>query len=179
MASFGGCQPREEAAESAAAEYELAADWSLADADGRIVTLSDEILQGPRLVLFWATWCPYCRALMPHIQSIVMEYGGAIAVLAVNIREDGDPAAYLAKSGFDFRLLPEGEKVAELYDVKSTPGLFLVDTNGNIRFDATRLPALPLSQDGEKLPHRIAAQRRAPYWAAELRKALDQTLDES
>ncbi len=30
---------------------------------------------GVDIYLFWASWCPYCKALMPHLQSIQVEYG--------------------------------------------------------------------------------------------------------
>jgi hypothetical protein len=33
-------------------------------------------------VLFWATWCPYCKALMPHVQSNLDEYGKQVRVVA-------------------------------------------------------------------------------------------------
>lgn len=177
--ALASCQPPAPATPHDDGRYEAAPDWSLADADGRIVKLSEKIREAPQLVLFWATWCPYCRALMPHIQSVVMEYNGNIGVLAVNIMEDGEPATYLEKAGLDFTLLPEGEKVAELFGIQGTPGLLLVDTDGNIRFDLNKVPELAVGEDGEKLSHRLRSQRLAPYWAAELRKAIDQTMDGS
>lgn len=44
-------------------------------------------LERPTIILFWATWCPYCKALMPHLQSIMLEHPGKVDVLALNIRE--------------------------------------------------------------------------------------------
>ena len=61
-------------------------------------------IERPTIVLFWATWCPYCRALMPHLQSILDEYGEQVEVIALNIREDEDPVEYLDRFGFQFRL---------------------------------------------------------------------------
>jgi len=177
--ALAACQPPASPTPNESVRYEAAPDFSLEDVDGRVVRLSDEISAAPQLVLFWATWCPYCRALMPHIQSVVMEYDGNLGVLAINIMEDADPNAYLEKAGFDFTLLPKGDKVAELFGVRGTPGLLLVDTDGKIRFDLNKVPELAVGDDGEKLSHRLKAQRLAPYWAAELRKAIDQTMDGS
>jgi len=159
---------------AAQTEDRQAPDWTLADAAGEPVSLSAAVREKPQIILFWATWCPFCRALMPHIQSVLMEYGDGIGVLAVNIMEDGDPADYLAKNGFDFRLLPSGEQVAELYGVKGTPALFLVDTRRRIRFDLDSLPRLPIPEaEAAGMSRREFAGRMAPYWAAELRKAID------
>ena len=102
-----------------------------------------------------------------------MEYGDAIGVLAVNIKEDGDPVTYLEKGGYDFTLLVDGDAVADRYEIVGTPGVILVDTNQVIRFDLRKIPRPELDADGKELSHRQAAQRLAPYWAAELRKALD------
>ncbi|UZN00134.1 TlpA family protein disulfide reductase [Lysinibacillus sp. MHQ-1] len=48
--------------------------FSLTSLDGKNVKLSD--LRGKKVVLnFWATWCPPCKAEMPHMQSFYDEYG--------------------------------------------------------------------------------------------------------
>ena len=113
---------------------------------------------------------------MPHLQSIRLEYGNDIGILAINIMEDGDPASYITEAAFDFTLLLNGDPVAKKYGITGTPGVVIVDTNQKIRFDLRKLPGLGSGVDGEKLSRKQVAKRLAPYWAAEIRKALD-TLD--
>lgn len=163
----------------AADETRVAPDWTLQSQNGESVTLSEATAEQPVIVLFWATWCPYCKALMPHIQSVQLEYGDKIRVLAINFRDDkGDPVAFIESAGYDFTLLPDGDDVARLYGVWGTPGLLVIDTDRNIRFDLYALPKLDLSDAGESPTHGKKAARLAPYWAAELRKALDLVLSE-
>jgi len=134
-------------------------------------------LTGPTIVLFWATWCPYCKALMPHLQSILDEYPGRVRVLALSIRDDGDPAAVLAEYGFDFTPLIAADAVAESWGVKGTPGLFLADAGGRVVFDRLRIQARaePESPQTEAaMKHYQKAARNAPYWASRLRVALDE-----
>lgn len=139
-----------------------------------------EDLEGPTIILFWATWCPYCKALMPHLQSIVDEFPGQVRVVALNIREDGDPAAYLAEYGYDFRLVANADPAAELWGVKGTPGLFLADASGRVVFDRMRIPPEEYPEPGVNDPnpmkHYHRAARGAPLWAAKLRQALDSLL---
>ncbi|MDX1570858.1 MAG: TlpA disulfide reductase family protein [Xanthomonadales bacterium] len=147
--------------------------WTAEASDGTTVEFPGEA-DRPRILLFWATWCPYCKKLMPHLQSIVDEYGDAISVISVSVFEedDGDPAGDLEDFGYQFGLIKQGESIAEQYGVKGTPGLFLVDEQGMIRWhlglamqDEARMAGLS--------KHWERASRRAPFWAAELRKALD------
>jgi hypothetical protein len=51
---------------------------------------------------------------MPHLQSIRLEYGDAVEILAINIMEDGDPVRYIADAGYDFTLLLSGVSCALL-----------------------------------------------------------------
>ena len=106
----------------AADEARIAPDWTLQSQSGETVTLSEVAAEQPVIVLFWATWCPYCKALMPHIQSIRLEYGDEIRVLAVHFHDDkGDPVAFIETAGYDFTLLPDGDEVARLNEVWGRP----------------------------------------------------------
>ncbi len=142
--------------------------------------VSPESLEGPTIILFWATWCPYCKALMPHLQSIVDEYDGRVQVVALNFRDDDDPAAYLAERGYNFRLILHSEEVAKSWGVKGTPGLFLADQSGGVVFSRGAIPKAAYradpSENYDELKHYQKAARRAPYWAAKLRMAIDQLL---
>ena len=164
----------------AADEARIAPDWSLQSHSGASVTLSEVAAEQPVIVLFWATWCPYCKALMPHIQSIRLEYGDEIRVLAIHFRDDkGDPVAYIESAGYDFTLLPDGDEVAKLNEVWGTPGLMIIDRDRIIRYDLYALPKLDLSAAGKSPAHSKKAGYLAPYWAAELRKSLDLVLSET
>jgi thiol-disulfide isomerase/thioredoxin len=127
---------------AAGGETRVAPDWTLQTAEGHTVTLSEVAAERPVVLLFWATWCPYCKALMPHLQSIDLEYGDRIEILAIHFRDD-------------------------------------MDRHQNIRFDlyTAAQPELPASD--EDMGHRKKAAYRAPYWAAEIRKSLDEVLDET
>ncbi len=138
-------------------------------------------LEGPTIILFWATWCPYCKALMPHLQSIVDEYDGRVQVVALDFMDDGDPAAYLVQRGYDFTMILHSEEVAASWGVKATPGLFLADQSGRVVFSRGAIPkeAYPTdpAENYDDLKHYQKAARRAPYWAAKLRIAIDGLLE--
>lgn len=156
-----------------ASDRTVVPDWALKTADGETVRLSERARDQTTLLFFWATWCPYCKALMPHLQSIRLEYGNRLEILAINVREDGDPVDFLREAGYDFLLLVDGDAVADAYGIYGTPGLLVIDENLGVRFDLRAVP--PITTPGDSaLNNRQKAAYRAPYWAAELRKSLDQ-----
>lgn len=165
---------------AAGLEGRKAPTLNLAGPDGAKTTLP--VLAGDRvaIVLFWASWCPYCKALMPELGRIAREVGGErVVVVAVNVWEDAeaDPAAVLREAGHDFVLLLRGGKAARAWGVRGTPGLFVVDRQGLVIYDRSARPiradTLPdASPDG----HRPAARRSAEIWAADLRRVLDAEL---
>ncbi len=164
---------------SPAIAAETAPDWTLVSAEGKHIRLSEEVQQQPAILFFWATWCPYCKALMPHLQSIRLEYGHQVKVLAINFREDGDPVAFIKDAGYDFTVLPDGDDVAAAYRVHGTPGVIIVDGDQQLRFDLRALPLQNPPASGKPASHKRKAAYRGPYWAAEIRKALDSVLEAS
>ena len=157
---------------------ETALDWSLSSAGGEIVRLSEEVERQPVILFFWATWCPYCKALMPHLQSIRLEYGNDIKILAINFRDDNDPAAFVRGTGYDFTVLANGDDVAKLYEVWGTPGVIIVDKEQTIRFDLRDLPSNIPPKSANSGSHKSRAAYQAPYWAAQIRSSLDTVLED-
>jgi putative thioredoxin len=63
--------------------------------------LIDESFNRPVLIDFWADWCAPCKALMPILQKLAGEYGGAFLLAKLNADELGD-----ISSQFGVRSLP-------------------------------------------------------------------------
>ena len=119
----------------AAHAQEHASAWRGVGLDGKPIRFDPHSLQRPAILLFWATWCPYCKALMPHVQNVADAAGhDHLDVYAIDIKEDddADPAAELRARKLSFTLVRNGDAIADQYGVKGTPGLFLVDGHGNI-----------------------------------------------
>ena len=119
---------------ASAAPAQPAIPWDGKGADGAAIHFDPAHLQRPALLLFWATWCPYCKALMPYLQKVYDAAGrDKLDVYAIDFKdEDGDPVAELRERGNTFTLVRDGDPIAALYGVKGTPGLFLVGTNGEV-----------------------------------------------
>src|SRR5476649_2045658 len=98
--------------------------WDGKGADGKAIHFDPAHLQRPALLLFWATWCPYCEALMPYLQKVYDTAGkDKLDVYAIDIKDDGDPVATLRARKLSFTLVREGDAIADQYGVKGTPGL--------------------------------------------------------
>jgi thiol-disulfide isomerase/thioredoxin len=117
----------------------------------------------PTVLVFWATWCGYCKAFMPYLASIQADYGSdRIEIVAVNAKErNGDPEAYIASLDFPVVAVRDGDSIAEAYDVNFIPGLMVIDGSGKVswRRSWTELPA------GKKV---------AELWSGQVREALDE-----
>ncbi len=150
----------------------VAPDWQLPTVDGQRFKLSEAAAEQPVIVLFWATWCPYCKALMPELQRIQADYGDNVRVVAVHFRDDnGDAVAFMQKNDYDFTLLTNGEPVARLNQVWGTPGVLIVDEKLNLHFDLYDVPKLEFGKD---LSHGEKSRKLAPYWAAAIRETLQE-----
>ncbi|WP_206485253.1 TlpA disulfide reductase family protein [Thalassotalea sp. G2M2-11] len=110
----------------------LGEDWTLTNLNNQAVTLSD--YQGqPVILVFWATWCPYCKKLLPGITLLNDKYQQqGLKVIAVNIKEDWKPHLYWRNHGYTFDAVLEGDAIAQMYGIKGTPGIVFIAPSGKV-----------------------------------------------
>lgn len=121
------------------AKGEKAPDFQLTTLEGEEVKLSD--YQGKKVLLnFWATWCPPCRAEMPHMQTYYDEQAKDenVVILAVNLTTEdkglGKIEDFVEEFGLEFPIpMDENGDVGALYQAVSIPTSYAIDTEGRIQ----------------------------------------------
>lgn len=111
-------------------------DFTLTTLEGKEVRLSD--YRGQKVILnFWATWCPPCKAEMPHMEEYYQKEPGA-EILAVNLtsQERMEGAAQKFVDGYEITfpvLLDKDGAVGNAYSIITIPTTFMIDSEGIIQ----------------------------------------------
>lgn len=113
--------------------------FELDASDGSSVNFAASEASNPAVLIFWATWCPYCRILFPHIEAVRKDYAAqGVDFYALNIWEDGDPKKYFKERGYGMTLLLAADLVAEEFGVRGTPGVYVADGNRRLLYQRQR-----------------------------------------
>jgi cytochrome c biogenesis protein CcmG/thiol:disulfide interchange protein DsbE len=116
-------------------ERPVAPDFTLRDASGRSVRLSD--FRGQVVLLnFWATWCSPCRIEIPWFAEFQRAYRSAgFAVLGVSLDQDGWKAVkpYIEAKKVNYRVMLGDDEITRIYGgLESLPTTLLIDKAGRI-----------------------------------------------
>lgn len=100
--------------------------YSLAEQRGKVV-----------VVIFWATWCPYCKADMPRLQKLYETYRKrGLTVLAISIDDSArEVRAYLKGKHFTFPVAwrhTPGTRDNFIPFIRGTPTFYLLDKKGRM-----------------------------------------------
>jgi len=121
-----------------------AADFTLPDLDGQPVALNQFLGKKPVLLVFWATWCPECKAAIPEINAMATgPLAGKLQVLGLDFRESREKVSAAVKAR-DIRypvLLDKKGQVARAYGVVGIPTYVLIGRDGKVAYREHVLPA--------------------------------------
>lgn len=114
-----------------------APNFELLDLDEKPVKLSD--FAGKKVILnFWATWCPPCRAEMPHMEKFYKDNVKDVVVFAVNLtnteKTRNDVSAFVEDFKLTFPVVMDAEgDVSDTYQIFAYPTSYIIDSQGIIQ----------------------------------------------
>ncbi|MGB5211267.1 MAG: TlpA disulfide reductase family protein [Gammaproteobacteria bacterium] len=68
----------------------------------------------PRIINFWATWCPPCRREIPLLIDLQSEYGDRIAVVGIAIDDMEEVREYAIKTQFNYPVVVGQQNAVDL-----------------------------------------------------------------
>lgn len=134
----GTSSAKNSAAEQHSANRKPAPDFTLTDANGQAVKLSD--YRGKVVLLnFWATWCGPCQIEIPWFEEFEQQFKSkGFEVVGVSMDDDGWKAVkpYIAEHKLNYRILLGNETVSQLYGgLDALPTTFMIGRDGKFAFN--------------------------------------------
>ncbi|GAA0329775.1 redoxin domain-containing protein [Bacillus carboniphilus] len=123
---------------AAVKEGSPAPDFKLPTIEGEAMRLSD--YRGKKVILnFWATWCPPCKAEMPHMQNFYEKNKDkGVEIVAVNLTnlDKGEERIkqFIEDYGLTFTVPLDVEgNIGIEFQAFTIPTSYIIDTNGVIQ----------------------------------------------
>jgi peroxiredoxin len=119
------------------AQSKAAPDFAVQTIDGNNLKLSE--LKGKAVVLnFWFIGCAPCRVEMPGLNSLVEEFEGKdVAFIGFALDPAEKLREFLKDHPFDYSIVPNSTKIAELFGVSVYPTHILINKQGRIEYFLT------------------------------------------
>jgi peroxiredoxin len=142
-----------------------APDFQLTTLDGKAFSLASAAKAHKAVVvMFISTQCPYSNAYNDQMKNLANAYASrGVLFVGINSNKTEDAAAVIAHAkahGHTFPIMKDPDnKVADLYDARHTPEVYVIDPEGKLRYHG-----------------RISENHEDPASSPDLKNALDSYL---
>lgn len=114
---------------------ENASNFSLMSLSGKTVALDDYKGKNEVILIFWTTWCPFCRDQLTELNgNYEMISAKGIEILAINVGESIEKVEKFVKSReLKYKVLIDAAgSAAGAYSVMGVPTYVIIDKKGQI-----------------------------------------------
>ena len=141
-------------------------DFTVTTLDGQPLALAD--LRGKVVIVdYWGTWCPPCRAEIPHFVELKQEFGDRLAIVGMTFEGGKTDAATIAKVkafaaevkiNYPLTMVSTDEELAKVPELDAYPTTLFIDKQGRVRArevgyrDVEALRTLVRALDAEAAP---------------------------
>ena len=94
-----------------------------------------EGLRGRVILLeFWATWCPPCRAMIPHLKQLFEKYSSrGLQIISVSAENMDVVKPFVEANSMTYTIgLDDNKQTVHAYGIKSIPMAYLIGRDGKV-----------------------------------------------
>jgi peroxiredoxin len=121
-------------------------EFELKTLEGKTVSSAEVKDKSPMVLMFWATWCPYCVKEIPRFKKLFSEYGAkGMVFLAVNPGINDSVAKverFVKENKIEYPVaMDNGAAVTKKLQVRGAPTIIVIDKRGIVRYRGATVPA--------------------------------------
>lgn len=121
-----------------------AIEFTLPDLAGKPLQLNEYLKKGPVMLVFYTTWCPYCKKEIPKFKQAYQLYNDkGLQLVAINagMADSLDNAKrYALQYRLPYVVLYDAEaRVSGQYGLQSVPKIFYIQQDGRITHTSTKV----------------------------------------
>lgn len=119
--------------------------FALTTLDGKKISLDELKGKKPVMLVFWATWCPNCKAEVPAVNKIAAQFGPkGLAVIGINAGINDSAAktrAYAERNRLAYdTAFDTNSIITRKYGVIGVPTIVMIDRRGVVRYLSSSVP---------------------------------------
>jgi thiol-disulfide isomerase/thioredoxin len=89
-----------------------------------------------RVVEFWATWCPPCRASIPHLNETYHKFKEkGLVVIGITDEDKDKVESFRTQVPIDYSVAANGEELIKQLNIEEIPHAFVLNKKGVVVWD--------------------------------------------